>query len=216
MKKNKYISIGILIIVIGFIIAILLAILVVGSNVNTNASNDGWLGFLGGLFGSFLSGVVAIYILNVNRKDAEKVHQENFDKVEKIQEENHKDTERALQQNANMFNYRLAKEMVNNVYELIAELINIAEYNNLNKKSTIDKIQKEDRAKEICFLLELKLGNENYFDNLLKEIKVFNEIFIQHGKINGYSKSTMQMKEKQILSLAQVCCKGYLFHIFLL
>ena len=167
MKKNKYISIGILIIVIGFIIAILLAILVVGSNVNTNASNDGWLGFLGGLFGSFLSGVVAIYILNVNRKDAEKVHQENFDKVEKIQEENHKDTERALQQNANMFNYRLAKEMVNNVYELIAELINIAEYNNLNKKSTIDKIQKEDRAKEICFLLELKLGNENYFDNFI-------------------------------------------------
>lgn len=69
MKKHKEILAGIVISIIGFIFAILIALVVVESKVPSNASNDGWLGFLGGLFGSFISGMITFGVLYINRKD---------------------------------------------------------------------------------------------------------------------------------------------------
>ena len=70
MKKQKEILIGGIITVIGFIVAIIIAILVVESKCPSSASNDGWLGFLGGLFGSFISGMITLGVLYITRQDA--------------------------------------------------------------------------------------------------------------------------------------------------
>lgn len=71
MKKYKEIIIGFRILLVGFLAGICVAIFVVENNFHSNASNDGWLGFLGGLFGSFVSGMITFYVLYVNRKDIE-------------------------------------------------------------------------------------------------------------------------------------------------
>lgn len=69
MKKHKEILTGIIIAIVGFVLAIVVAILIVESNAPSSASNDGWLGFLGGLFGSFISGMITFWVLYINRKD---------------------------------------------------------------------------------------------------------------------------------------------------
>ena len=71
MKKQKEILLGILVSIVGFVVAVVVALLVVESTVLSKASNDGWLGFLGGLFGSFISGMVTFGVLYINRKDME-------------------------------------------------------------------------------------------------------------------------------------------------
>lgn len=71
MKKYREIIIGLGILLVGFFVGICVAIFVVENNFHSNASNDGWLGFLGGLFGSFVSGMITFYVLYVNRKDME-------------------------------------------------------------------------------------------------------------------------------------------------
>lgn len=71
MKKHKEMFAGIIISAVGFILAIVVALLVVESKVPSSASNNGWLGFLGGLFGSFVSGMITFWVLYINRKDME-------------------------------------------------------------------------------------------------------------------------------------------------
>ncbi len=71
MKKNNEILVGIVILIVGFVLAIVVALVVVESSIPSNASNDGWLGFLGGLFGSFISGMITFWVLYINRKDIE-------------------------------------------------------------------------------------------------------------------------------------------------
>ena len=112
MKRNRQIIIAILILVAFLTIAIATAFFFVKYPLNVNGSSDGWLGFLGGLFGSFLSGIISIYILNVNRRDAEEMTRKN-----------HKDTKDVFQQNANMFHCQMRTDLTNAVYELLVELI---------------------------------------------------------------------------------------------
>lgn len=74
MKRTKYKEViyGVLIIFFTIVIGVIVSIIIVENGMKSNASNDGWLGFIGGTFGSFLSGIMAIYVLYVNRKDAKK------------------------------------------------------------------------------------------------------------------------------------------------
>lgn len=74
MKITKYKEVicGVLILFFTIVIGVIVSIIVVENGMKSNASNDGWLGFIGGTFGSFLSGIMAIYVLYVNRKDAKK------------------------------------------------------------------------------------------------------------------------------------------------
>lgn len=69
MKRQREILIGACVLIVGFIIGILVAFFVVENNVPSKASNDGWLGFFGGLFGSFISGMITFYVLYINRRD---------------------------------------------------------------------------------------------------------------------------------------------------
>lgn len=70
-RKDKIILIGLSMVVFLTILAVVVAISVVESDVPSKANNDGWLGFLGGLFGGFISSSVAFFILYVDRKDME-------------------------------------------------------------------------------------------------------------------------------------------------
>lgn len=87
MKNHKEILAGIFISIVGFILAVIVALLVVENEVPSSASNDGWLGFLGGLFGSFISGIITFWVLYINRKDmmdgdAERQRVSEMDKME--------------------------------------------------------------------------------------------------------------------------------------
>lgn len=70
MKKQKEIFVGIALLIIGFSVGILVALIVVNSNVISKANNDGWLSFFGGMFGSVIAGTVSFYILFINRRDS--------------------------------------------------------------------------------------------------------------------------------------------------
>lgn len=87
MKNKKEVCFGIIIMTLCFIVAILVAILVVQSKVPSKASNDGWLGFFGGLFGSFISGMIAFYVLYINRKDMrdESIKQQKISEMDKME-----------------------------------------------------------------------------------------------------------------------------------
>ena len=82
MKKQKEIIEGTAILLAGFVIGIIVAIIVVESNIPSGASNDGWLGFFGGLFGSVISGFVAYFILHVNRKETTKIQEDQKKQIE--------------------------------------------------------------------------------------------------------------------------------------
>lgn len=68
MKNKKEVGLGVLITILLFVTSILIAVFIVKNKIPSNASNDGWLGFFGGLFGSFISGMITFYVLYIDRK----------------------------------------------------------------------------------------------------------------------------------------------------
>ena len=68
-EKQKEVGLGVLITILLFVTSILIAMFIVKNKISSNASNDGWLGFFGGLFGSFISGMITFYVLYIDRKD---------------------------------------------------------------------------------------------------------------------------------------------------
>lgn len=82
MKRSKEIVIGISILIIGSLFGVISAVGVVESTMISSASNDGWLGFLGGLIGSLLSGIVTFYILYLNRKETREIQDNQYKQIE--------------------------------------------------------------------------------------------------------------------------------------
>lgn len=72
LKNQKDLVVGIVLICAlpGIIIGII--IMMIKCGILSHVSSDGVLGLVGGLFGSLISGLVAFYILYINRKDAQK------------------------------------------------------------------------------------------------------------------------------------------------
>lgn len=181
MKKQKEITIGIGILIIGFIIGIIVAVAVVESNIPSKASNDGWLGFLGGLIGSFISGIISFFILYINRKDAQATIEENRKDAEKMQLESYHQTMMTLKQQSDILRYQVHMEIVDDVMKLIAELTKIIEdyYINVADNTYGYYREKIDRSLEICRLLEMKLYGCNEAEELIKQAKVYQSIFGQ-------------------------------------
>lgn len=85
MKTQKDVKIGIIVAIIGFLASLLIACII---TYNKDVSIDGWLGFLGGLFGSFISGMITFFVLYINRKDMQQdeiMRQKNAE-MEKMEE----------------------------------------------------------------------------------------------------------------------------------
>jgi uncharacterized membrane protein len=85
MKTQKDVKIGIIVAIIGFLASLLIACII---TYNKDASIDGWLGFLGGLFGSFISGMITFFVLYINREDMQQdeiMRQKNAE-MEKMEE----------------------------------------------------------------------------------------------------------------------------------
>ena len=82
MKRSKEIVIGVSILIIGSLFGVISAVGVVESTMISSASNDGWLGFLGGLIGSLLSGIVTFYILYLNRKETREIQDNQYKQIE--------------------------------------------------------------------------------------------------------------------------------------
>lgn len=84
MKNKKEVGLGVLITILLFVTSILIAMFIVKNKISSNASNDGWLGFFGGLFGSFISGMITFYVLYIDRKGS----REQIFKQQKVMEMN--------------------------------------------------------------------------------------------------------------------------------
>lgn len=195
MKKNKEILLGVGILIAGFVLGISIAILVVESKVQSNASNDGWLGFLGGLLGSFISGVIAVYILYINRKDADNAAEENRKNTDKIQRENFESSIRAQKLNSDIFKYQVHMSIANDVLELVSELIKIAEdyYLNVADNTYVYYSDKIDRSLELCNLIEMKLSNIEEGSEVIEYSRSYQKNFIA-GK-PPYDRNPTQIKE---------------------
>lgn len=159
-KKYKDIVYGILILLFGVFIGVVISLIVVDSGAKSNASNDGWLGFIGGMAGSIISGFIAIYILYINRKDAEAMSEENRKNAEEIQEQNHKEFISSKRQNSNILLYQVYKATGDELISLVSELIAITEdyYLNVADNTYLAYEDKVNRAKEIVFIIEMKLS----------------------------------------------------------
>ena len=162
MKKRKETIIGLSILFVGFFLGLIIAVFVVENNFPSKASNDGWLGFLGGLFGSIISGLVAYFVL-----------QENRNETLKIQEEQKKQTE-----------YQIRKQFVDDIAETIAAYIaDICEYCHsyyIYSKNPNSNQEKKDRriAVEKYYVLRIKLRGINEAHTLLLRLgKVHNRSF---------------------------------------
>lgn len=103
---------GVLLLVFGFIVGTLIAVLVVESSTPSKAGNDGWLGFLGGVFGSMISGMVSFYILYLDRQ-----------KSEEIQENNRKETMAIQEKQRKQFEYQIRKRFTDSIAESVARYI---------------------------------------------------------------------------------------------
>ena len=69
MKKYKDIIIGAIIAVVLLIIAVVLSLIIVGSDIPSKASNDGWLSFIGSITGSFIAVFSSVVVMYINRKE---------------------------------------------------------------------------------------------------------------------------------------------------
>lgn len=183
MKKQKEIIVGILILVVGFFVGIISAIIVVESSIPSSASNDGWLGFLGGLFGSIISGLVAYFILYENRKDMLSIQ---------IEQE---------RQN----NYQIRKRFVDDIAEemaaYITDICNYCYNQYLNKGQHGDKKEKFDRriAVEKYYLLHMKLYKIEEAKTLLRILdRAHRECFDMNSiyEIEKYDKIIDELNEE--------------------
>lgn len=183
MKKQREILIGIGILIAGFTIGIIAAIIVVECNVPSSASNDGWLGFLGGLFGSVISGLVAYFILYENRKDTLNIQVEQ------------------KRQN----DYQIRKQFVDDIAEEIAayitDICNYCYVQYLNKGQHWDKKEKLDRriAVEKYYVLYMKLYKIEEAKMLLRILdKAHRECFDMESitQIEKFEKIIAELKEE--------------------
>ncbi len=190
MKKQKEILVGIVILIAGFFIGIMAAIIVVESSLPSSASNDGWLGFLGGLFGSVISGLVAYFILYVNRKETIKIQDDQKRQAE----------------------YQMRKQFVDDIAEVIAAYItdiSIYYYDQVindgdrkpNRRLAVEKYyvlhmklhQIKEAEELLCSLDELHNNcffNKTYeqmqeFDQLIKKLEDESKKFIYQYTFEG-------------------------------
>lgn len=181
MKKNRETIIGLGILLVGFLVGICVAIFVVENNFHSNASNDGWLGFLGGLFGSFISGMITFYILYINRKDADEEFEKNKKQIEDIQLENSHEFYQNMKQQSAILKYQCNMRICDDVMKLISELIKIAEdyYVNVADNTYGHYLEKRFRTSEICSILEMKLSGVEDSTNFVMQTKSYQRIFVE-------------------------------------
>jgi len=179
MKKQKEILGGIVILIVGFIIGIVAAVIVVESDIPSSASNDGWLGFFGGLFGSLISGIITFFVLYINRKDAQATIEENKKETERIQLENYHQTMMSLEQQSNILKYQTHMKISSDVMELAAELIKIAEdyYVNVADNTYGYYREKRQRSLEICRIIIMKLYGIDEAGDLIQQVKFYQNSF---------------------------------------
>ncbi len=215
MKKifeKKEICGGIVISIFLMLVAILTAIFVVENDVISKASNDGWLGFLGGLFGSFISGIITFYVLYINRRDSEVAMQENKRETEKIQEENLKMSLKAQRLHRIIFQYQVNRQLVNDVMDLIAELINDVNRFYYHRSSNNNQYKEyKEHAFKLCHLIEMKLFDVPDGEKVIKQVKEYYEEWIDKEKCN-ISKDTSLIEEasKKLMESFNVFYKKYI------
>lgn len=186
MNNKKEIQEGLKILLLGFIIGVSVAFCIVENNLPSNASNDGWLSFFGGLFGSCISGIVAFYILYINRKDASDTAEKNYNETRKIQAENYKVTIDGQKLQTSIFEYQVYKSVADEVVLLVSELIVLVEERYLKMAdNTVQYYEKNvNRGKEICIILDMKLAAfSDKFKVVELSMKYYNVLLLK--KING-------------------------------
>lgn len=156
--------------------------------------------------GSCVSGIVAFYILHINRKDAEKSMRENRENTERIQKENFDISMRAQNLNYQIAKYQTYLNIANDVMVLIAELIMTMEDCHLHMASNNMSYYrgKLNRASEICNLVEMKVFELEGGEKFVKEIRIYRDMLekrfdrqededkkIMGNLSNGLKKKTM-------------------------
>lgn len=219
--KNKEIKTGLSILLIGTIIGIIIVALIAESDYPSMASNDGWLGFFGGLFGSIISGGITFFVLYINRKDAKDMADENKKQTDMIQLQNKNQFYDNMKQQSAILMYQCNMKICDDVMQLVAELIKIAEdyYINVSDNTNEDYAENRYRISEICSILEMKLCNIKMSDKFIMQIKFYQSIFarseIPHNSQKDRSDEIKQYSEnlrKKTMELCSNMMKTDLLH----
>ena len=159
MKNKKEVGLGVLITILLFVTSILIAMFIVKNKISSNASNDGWLGFFGGLFGSFISGMITFYVLYIDRKGSS----EQIFKQQKVMEMN---------------------QMENDLKEVFSSMKKdgecvVATTYILLVLNKIPESYKDTKYYKLLFEIGEYSNEEQYFDALELEAKLYRE-FIKY------------------------------------
>ena len=168
MKNQKDLVVGIVLICAlpGIIIGII--IIMIKCGILSHVSSDGVLGLVGGLFGSLISGLVAFYILYINRKE-----------TEKIQHKNYQQTLSYMKQQVAIQQYKVNREICNDTMKLVAELMKLTEdyYIHVADNTYGYYLKKNVRVNEIYDLLEMELYGKDNAPELLQKIREYIQSF---------------------------------------
>nr|DAJ97252.1 MAG TPA: tail length tape measure protein [Caudoviricetes sp.] len=179
LKNQKDLVVGIVLICAlpGIIIGII--IIMIKCGILSHVSSDGVLGLVGGLFGSLISGLVAFYILYINRKDAQKSIEENRKETEKIQHKNYQQTLSYMKQQVAIQQYKVNREICNDTMKLVAELMKLTEdyYIHVADNTYGYYLKKNVRVNEIYDLLEMELYGKDNAPELLQKIREYIQSF---------------------------------------
>lgn len=215
LKNQKDLIAGI--VLISFLSGIISVIIIIMTKygILSHVSSDGWLGFAGGLFGSLISGVVAFYILYINRKDAQKSIEENRKETEEIQHKNYQQTLSYMKQQVAIQKYNANREICNDTIKLIAELMRLSEdfYIHVADNTYVYYMEKKARVNEICDLLEMKLyGMDNASELLQKTTEYCTSIWEQKPTSEKEEERREKIKRKssELRCLTQKFCNGIL------
>ena len=168
LKNQKDLVVGIVLICAlpGIIIGII--IIMIKCGILSHVSSDGVLGLVGGLFGSLISGLVAFYILYINRKE-----------TEKIQHKNYQQTLSYMKQQVAIQQYKVNREICNDTMKLVAELMKLTEdyYIHVADNTYGYYLKKNVRVNEIYDLLEMELYGKDNAPELLQKIREYIQSF---------------------------------------
>lgn len=211
--KELGIGRGIFAVVVVFILGMLIAFFVVENSYPSKASNDGWLGFLGAMFGSIISGAITFLVLFINRNDARKSAEANKIQTDHIQSENRQQFQESMKQQSAILKYQCNMKLCDDVMNLTAELINLTRDYCTNAYGNAYKlyIEKKWRTSEICDILEMKLKYVESSEEFVKEAKAFQIIYDKdnpdHKKINNTKEALKTASEKLCKLAVELCAR---------
>lgn len=163
--------------------------LIVNSDIESGASNDGWISFYGGIIGGVLGGIGTIIAVLITTIQAKNHQNENLIETRSIQAENNK---QILISNANEIIKDIREKIVSlKECEYILAKHEVQVIIDIEKKENIQLTECINSAKEICHLYDyfMKIcGNIGTEEMLINDDRILRQLINYQSVVNDILK----------------------------